>query len=160
MSAATTAARNICIGTGGAVVLTTGSNNTMMGRSIAATLKTGSDNIIIGTFADVGTETDSRCIILGQNAKSTATDQFVLHSQTANAMRGRVTLVPGVGTFTVTPIASVTAITHIFLSYDTISGTPGSLHISARVPGTSFTIASTAGAADTGSTVSYLMVEP
>jgi hypothetical protein len=73
----------------------------------------------------------------------------------SNARMGRATLVGGT---VVVANTSVTANTEIFLTCNTSAGTPGFLRVSARTPGTSFTILSSSGT-DT-SVVSYLLVEP
>ena len=52
----------------------------------------------------------------------------------------------------------VTANSRIFLTPQADGGTPGSVRISARTPGTSFTISSSSGA-DT-SVVAYEIIEP
>lgn len=53
---------------------------------------------------------------------------------------------------------TITANTRVFLSHANTSGTLGILYVSARVAGTSFTIASSS-ATDT-STVNWLLIEP
>jgi hypothetical protein len=73
-----------------------------------------------------------------------------------NARMGTATLVGG--TITVNTTA-VTANSRIYLTTQIPSGGIGSPYVSARTPGTSFTITSTIGATDT-STVAWMIVEP
>jgi hypothetical protein len=73
----------------------------------------------------------------------------------SNAKMGVATLVAGAATVANT---SVTATSRIFLTSQADGGAPGSLRVSARVAGTSFTITSSSGT-DT-STIAYLIVEP
>jgi hypothetical protein len=73
----------------------------------------------------------------------------------ANAKQGVATLVAGAVTVNNT---SITANSRIFLTSQVDGGTPGSVRVSARVAGTSFTITSSSGT-DT-STVAYIISEP
>lgn len=73
----------------------------------------------------------------------------------ANAKQGVATLAAGTVTVANT---SVTASSRIFLTTNTPGGTPGFLTVSARTPGTSFTITSSNGA-DT-SVVAFEIFEP
>ncbi len=73
----------------------------------------------------------------------------------AGAKQGAVTLAGGTATVTT---ASVTASSRIQLTSQQDGGTPGWLRVTARVPGTSFTITSSS-ASDT-STVAYFITEP
>lgn len=73
----------------------------------------------------------------------------------AGERSGSVVLVAGVATVN---DAKVTANSRIFLEIQEPGGTIGHLHISARTPGTSFTITSSSSL-DT-STVAYLIIEP
>jgi len=73
----------------------------------------------------------------------------------SNARMGTATLVAGT---VVVANTSVTANTRIFLMSQTSGAAPGSLRISARTAGTSFTISSTSGT-DT-SVVAYFLMEP
>lgn len=75
--------------------------------------------------------------------------------ETANGPQGAVALVAGAK---VVANTSVTANSRIFLTGQADGGTPGSLRVSARTPGTSFTITSSSGT-DT-STVAYQIFEP
>lgn len=72
-----------------------------------------------------------------------------------NARMGTAVLIGGT---VVVPTTKVTANSRIFLSGQIPGGTPGGLNVSARTPGTSFTITSTNGA-DT-STVAWEIKEP
>lgn len=72
-----------------------------------------------------------------------------------NLFMGVATLVAGAVTVANT---SVTANSRIFYNIQSPGGTPGFLHISARVAGTSFTITSSSGT-DT-SVVAWTIVEP
>jgi hypothetical protein len=76
-------------------------------------------------------------------------------SEAANAAQGVAVLVGGTVTVANT---SVTANSRILLTSQVPGGTPGSLGVSARTAGTSFTITSSS-ALDT-STVAYLLMEP
>lgn len=73
----------------------------------------------------------------------------------ANAKQGTGTLVAG---SLVVANTSVTANSRIFLTSQADGGTPGFLRVSARTPGTSFTVTSSS-AADT-STFAYEIFEP
>lgn len=73
----------------------------------------------------------------------------------ANARMG--TLVLTGATPVVVSNTSVTATTRIFLTSNVTGGTPGHFWVSARTPGTSFSVTGTAG--DT-STLAYLLMEP
>jgi len=72
-----------------------------------------------------------------------------------NATMGTAVLTAGTVTVNTT---KVTANSRIFLTTQTSGGTPGSVYVSARTAGTSFTITSTSGT-DT-STVAWLIIEP
>jgi hypothetical protein len=72
-----------------------------------------------------------------------------------NAKQGTTVLVGGTR---VVANTSVTASSRIQLTAQAPGGTPGALYVSARTPGTSFTVSSTS-AADT-STVAYFITEP
>lgn len=73
----------------------------------------------------------------------------------SNKAMGVATLVGGTVTVNNT---KVTANSRIFLTSQADGGTPGTLRVSARVAGTSFTITSSSGT-DT-STVAFLILEP
>ncbi len=73
----------------------------------------------------------------------------------SNAKMGTATLVAGTVTVNTT---AVTANSRIFLTQQTLSGTAGSVYVSARTAGTSFTITST-NAANTAA-VAWMIVEP
>lgn len=73
----------------------------------------------------------------------------------SNAAMGVATLVAG---SKVVANTRVTANSRIFLTSQADGGTPGSLRVSARTAGTSFTITSSSGS-DT-SVVAYMIVEP
>lgn len=73
-----------------------------------------------------------------------------------NSKMGWATLSSGTATINTT---KVTANSRIFLTNNSPSGTPGFLYISARTAGTSFTVTSSAGAADT-STFAWIIFEP
>lgn len=74
-----------------------------------------------------------------------------------NAKQGIATL--GAAGTSVVSNTSVTANSRIFLAVQT-GAFAGAMRVSARTPGTSFTIASSAGAADNGATVAWEMFEP
>lgn len=73
----------------------------------------------------------------------------------SNAKMGTATLIAGATTVLTT---AVTANSRIFLTAQVSGGTVGTIYISARTGGTSFTITSTSNS-DT-STVAWLIVEP
>ena len=73
----------------------------------------------------------------------------------ANAKQGLATLVAGTVTVATT---AVTANSRILLTVQTVAGTQGTVTVTARTAGTSFTITST-NAADT-STVAWEIIEP
>ena len=74
----------------------------------------------------------------------------------ANAKMGTVAL--NGTTAVVISSTTVTATSRIFLTHQSVSGTPGVAYVSARTAGTSFTILSTS--ASDLSTVAFLIVEP
>lgn len=76
-------------------------------------------------------------------------------SEGLNSTIGSVTLVGGTAVATTT---HVTADSRIFLTIQSPGGTVGSVYVSSRVPGASFTISSTSGT-DT-STVAWVIIEP
>lgn len=73
----------------------------------------------------------------------------------ANAKQGTDTLSGGTKVVSNT---SVTANSRIFLTTQSTSGTPGAIYVSARNPGTSFTVTSTSGT--DASTFAYQIFEP
>ena len=84
----------------------------------------------------------------------------LLIKEGTNARMGRATLVPVLLSPSVVTVSNntVTANTEIFLCSNVPSGGPGVLSVTARTPGVSFTISSSA-IGDT-STVSWLLIEP
>lgn len=84
----------------------------------------------------------------------------LLIKEGANARMGRAVLTPVLlsPSFVVVSNNTVTASTEIFLTSNVPSGGPGVLSVTARTPGVSFTISSSA-IGDT-STVSWLLIEP
>lgn len=92
-------------------------------------------------------------IRLGQSASSDGYQLCVPNG--APYPCGQATLVAGTVTVTHDLIGPGT---RVILSRETLGGTPGHLYVSARNPGTDFTIASTS-AADT-SEVNWLLIEP
>ena len=76
-------------------------------------------------------------------------------STATNSVMGRAVLVAGA---VVVANTSVTANTNILVARQVVGGALGSIGITAVVPGTSFTIGSTA--AGETSTVAYLLIEP
>lgn len=106
----------------------------------------------------IGTVTDFNSTALQVNGSASVinTGAGFRVAEGANAKQGIATLVAGTVTVANT---SVTANSRIFLTGQSDNGgTPGSLRISARVAGTSFTITSSSGA-DT-SVVAYEIFEP
>lgn len=108
------------------------------------------DKIVVGASNDA----DKVSITGGNLALRTAGNGFKIKEGT-NARMGTSTLVAGTVTVSNT---TITASTRIFLSGNNSSGTAGSLTVSARSVGTSFTITSTDGA-DTRS-VAWVLFEP
>jgi hypothetical protein len=106
---------------------------------------------------------DTKFARLTPNAMSLLTADFLIGTvgrgiriaEGTNAKMGTATLVTGTVTVSNT---SVTANSRIFLTAQNTGGTPGALRVSARTPGTSFTITSTSGS-DT-SLVAYEIKEP
>lgn len=152
---------NTCIGRQSGTLITSGGSNCLLGDSAGLSLTTGFSNLLLGIGSNVDNGTRSGCIVLGTGGAVTSADnQLVIHGSGAN-MRGRVTLMAGAATVMV---PSVTANSIILLTNQLPSGTVGSLAVSARSAGTSFTIQSYDGAgalnaADT-SNVGYLIFEP
>lgn len=105
---------------------------------------------------------DSRFIMDDDTVTISANDLFI--NADFNIVGGNAFTFssPSIGTATlvagsvVVACANVTATSQIFLSYDTIGGTPGFLSTATRSAGISFTITSTSGS-DT-STVSYIVI--
>jgi hypothetical protein len=73
----------------------------------------------------------------------------------SSSVMGRATLVAGT---VVVTTSAVTSASEIFLTTQVPGGTAGALRVSARTPGTSFTVQSTSGT-DTG-TFAWLILEP
>lgn len=109
----------------------TGARDTNLYRSAAATLAT--DGSLVLAVAGAGLKV----------------------KEGTNATMGTATLVAGTVAVSTT---AVTANSRVFLTAQNTGGTPGALRVSARTPGTSFTITSTSGT-DT-SAVAWWIVEP
>lgn len=92
--------------------------------------------------------------VTGNIQLNTAGNKLLIKEGT-NASLGVETLVAGTKTVNTT---AVTANSRIFVTIQTVGGTPGVLYIGTRVAGTSFDIVSTSGS-DT-STVAWWIVEP
>jgi hypothetical protein len=107
----------------------------------------GRDATLIGEVADV--------VVVNPGRISGRYGYGIYQSETANSRMGRSTLVGGTKVFNT---VEVSAVSEIFLTCQTPGGTPGFLTVSARTPGTSFTILSSS-ATDT-SVVAWLIVEP
>jgi hypothetical protein len=109
-------------------------------------------NYVTATSIAAGTTTIVNDGIIGY---LTAPGGLRVH-EAANSKQGITSAMTG-GTITVSN-TSVTANSRIFLTAQNTGGTPGALRVSARTPGTSFTITSSSGS-DT-STVAYQIFEP
>lgn len=130
----------------------TGATDTKLYRSGVNALETP------GFFAMGSGQSGGQFSIFGNAANSLRLGSGgggIAVAEGANARMGVATLVAGTVTVANT---SVTANTRIFLTSNADGGTPGTVRVSARVAGTSFTITSSSGA-DT-STVAYLLMEP
>ena len=103
-------------------------------------LGTGPAGVMQFTSCDVDIATPGRGLTIAEGS---------------NAKMGTAVLSSGSATVANT---SVTAVSRIMLTSQAGGGTPGWLRVSARVPGTSFTITSSSGT--DSSTVAWLMVEP
>lgn len=137
----------------GALILATGGGNTAVGSGAGGALVGGGLNTFLGAGANAAPANDG-CIVLGANAAATASNQLVIHGQTANTIAGTAVLVAGT---IVVASAGVTATSVILLTSQVPGGVPGFLQVSARTAGVSFTILSSNGA-DT-STVGFLCFE-
>ncbi len=145
----TSGAQNICIGASSGANIQTGTNNVCIGYNTGSFLDSGSNNIFIGagTVArDVASAnvTSLNSAIANQPDNSwsigpAGTIQYIAVG--SNAAMGVATLSGGTKTVT---NSNVKAGSRIFLSRQTLGGTPGHLSIT-RIAGTSFTINSTSG---------------
>ena len=128
-------------------------NNTFIGSTAGLTITSGTNNVIIGQGADaVATRTGA--IIIGKDATANANNTWIIGTvgkkqaivEGANAAMGTATLTSsttGLGVVVVNNTIA-TGNSRIFLTTQVTSGTIGSVYISTRTSGTSFTIASTA----------------
>jgi len=118
---------------------------------------TNTGNVGVGTTAP-----NNKLTVVGSISATGVTSVSALqinNSASTNPTAGTAVLVTGTGGSTKTVNNNrVTSNSIIFLTAQNNAGTVGSLSVSARTPGTSFTIKSTS-AADT-STVGWLIVEP
>jgi hypothetical protein len=126
--------------------------DTSLGRTAANTLGGPLTLLASGYAGYAGTDLN---VVDSSNVRIASAGAGVKVAEGANCKQGVATLVAG--TVTVANTA-VTANSRILLTVNTPGGTVGSPYVSARVPGTSFTITSTS-AADT-STVAYEIFEP
>ena len=169
----TTGSDNTVVGNGALGFNVTGNNNIAIGY-VAGANELGSNTLYIdgtgtgtatplikGTFDPTGLYAGTlifNAISVTQTAGTFNTSQTsggFRGSEAVNGKQGIAGLV--VGTITVNN-TNVTANSRIFLTSQVDGGTPGWLRVSARVPGTSFTILSSSGT-DT-STVAYEIFEP
>ncbi|MDT3443987.1 MULTISPECIES: polysaccharide deacetylase family protein [unclassified Pseudofrankia] len=127
-------------------------------------LGAGKDGIDFGAAEDVTLERDASGILATNAALKTSGNLIVgnagnglLVKEGTNARLGAAALSSGSATVSTT---AVTANSRIFLAPQNLSGvsTPQPIAVSARTPGTSFTIAS-ASSAD-ASTIAWMIVEP
>jgi len=122
--------------------------------SAAESGSSAGSNFNLVRYDDTGTVIDTPVTVVRQTGVTAVSGLAVKEGTTASRM-GTATLVAGTVTVSST---SVTASTRIFLTAQSLSGTPGALGISARTSGTGFTIRSSS-ATDT-SVVAWMLVEP
>lgn len=111
-----------------------------------------------GPDTDIGMELATKgtgSVSVRANFKVAVAGNGLQVKEGTNAKQGVATLVGGTVTVANT---SVTTSSRIFLTAQTVGGTPGALYVGARASGTSFTITSTS-ASDT-SVVAYQIFEP
>lgn len=103
----------------------------------------------------IGTNAPNKTLDVNGDVQLKTAGNGLYIAEGANATSGAATLVAGAVTVSTT---KVTANSRIQLTGNVDGGTPGWLRVSARTPGTNFTITSSSGA-DT-STVAWVIVEP
>jgi hypothetical protein len=162
-AALTSGANNSLVGTGAGFRLTSGYSNALFGLGAGSNLTSGRNNVLIGENADVDSASSVNRIILGSNIVNTADNTFIVGPlgtkqailEGSNAAMGIATLSSGTVTVSNT---LVTANSRIFYSVQSSSGTVGALSITARTPGSNFTITSLSPT--DASTVAWEIKEP
>ncbi len=96
-------------------------------------------------------------LLLPYDISLTTVGKGVKIKEGSNARMGIATLSGGTVTVANT---TITANTRIMLTVQSLVGTAGLIYVSARVASTSFTITSSAGGSDGGSTVAWVLIEP
>jgi len=143
--------------TGIVINVSNAGSGTQTGLKVNATGNTADNNFAMfftGGNVGIGTSTPTQSLEVNGNIRISGTNGLKI-TEGANASMGAVTLVAGTKVVATT---NVTANSRIFLTTNTPGGAIGALYISARVPGTSFTITSTS--ATETSKVAWVIVEP
>jgi hypothetical protein len=134
------------------VAAAVGAVNTLTGDSGGAISPTSGNINISGTANEITTTGSGSTITLSTPATFVAPGTISATTKYLVPVAGGAATA-GVGTLSVGRIdvasTAVTASSLIFLTYQSTSGFQGNLYILSRTPGTGFTIASSAGSADT-----------
>lgn len=141
---------NVSVGQDSLYTLGSGARNIAIGFESGFDPETGDDNILVGAQTNFKTGTHGS-IVLGTGGASTASGQFVLSGN----MTGIVELQSGTG---IVLFSGVTSATRILLTTQEPNGQVGTVYVSNRIPGTGFTISSTASADN--SVVAWFAIEP
>jgi hypothetical protein len=120
---------------------------------VTANLFTGTTQIL--DDGTTGAATINGTALINNNLKINTVGNGLFVKEGTNAKMGVATLVAGT---VVVSTTAVTANSRIMLTGQNTSGTPGSLGVSARTAGTSFTVLSTSGT-DTRQ-VAWFIIEP
>jgi len=81
----TTGTFNTATGSGGLFNVTTGTSNTGFGYGAGGNISVGSHNTFIGAFSSADAANISGSVVIGRDARTTASNQFVIGSTTYNA---------------------------------------------------------------------------
>jgi hypothetical protein len=165
-SSLTSGTQNTLVGAGAGLSLTDGSYNTLIGMGAGTSGPSGNHNVIVGYDATTsGYPAPENRISIGYNTYGTHDNTWIIGqlgtkqviAEGTNAAMGSFAL--NVSGTTVIANTLVTANSRIFLCSQADGGTPSAtpLRISSRIPGTSFTVSSTAS--DT-SLVAFEIKEP
>lgn len=141
---------NVSVGQDSFYTLGSGARNIAIGFESGFDPETGDDNVLVGAQTNFKTGTHGS-IVLGTGGTSTASGQFVLSGN----MTGIVELQSGTG---IVLFSGVTSATRILLTTQEPNGVVGTVYVSNRIPGTGFTISSTASADN--SVIAWFAIEP
>ncbi|MBS0626538.1 MAG: hypothetical protein JSS32_10860 [Verrucomicrobia bacterium] len=127
------------------------------GFSVGTYTTAPSNSLVVSGRVGIGNQTPAYPLdVAGNIAVSSAGSGFCV-KEGSNAKMGVATLSGGTATINTT---AVTANSRIFLSNQSPGGTPGIVYVSARNPGTSFTITSTTLLGGDSSTIAWILFEP